>query len=207
MPLYDVSLPLRDKMPLFPGDPAFKIEPFFQRVNGDPFNLAVLSLGTHSGTHVDPPSHYFDGGATVDQIPLEVLVGPGVVVDMRGRTEIDLSSLKEASLYDRTRVLFKTDNGPKLRGQFFHEDYVHLTEDAAQYLVARSVMLVGIDYLSIERYGNWGAPVHRALLAANVLVVEAVDLLDVPPGPCEIYCLPLRIEGGDGAPARVLIQT
>lgn len=207
MPLYDATLPIREGMVTFPGDPPFKIEPFFQRQKGDPFDLALMSMGTHLGTHVDPPAHYLDGGATVDLIPLETLIGPGVILDMTGRSRIDRAALERSALGAHVRVLFKTDNGPRLLESSFREDYVHLTEDGAMYLVECGVHLVGIDYLSIERYKNPGAPVHRTLLSAGALVVEGVHLLHVPVGPCEIYCLPLRILGADGAPARVLIGT
>jgi arylformamidase len=206
MPLYDATLPLREGMVTFPGDPPFRMEPFFERSKGDPFDLARLSMGTHIGTHVDPPAHYLDGGATVDRIPLDTLVGPGVVLDMRGKPWVDRKALENSPLDDHPRVLLKTDNGPWLLEGDFREDYVHLTEDGASLLVERGVKLVGIDYLSIERYMSPGAPVHRALLGAGVLVVEGVHLVEVPPGPCEVFCLPLRIAGGDGAPARMLVR-
>lgn len=206
MTLYDASLSLREGMLTFPGDPQFAIRPFFQQEKGDPFNLAVMTLATHLGTHVDPPAHYLEGGATVDRIPLDILVGPGVVLDMRGRQVIDRKALEPCNVAGRPRVLLKTDNGPRLLEKIFHTDYVHLTEDGAELLVERGVRLVGIDYLSIERYGNLGAPIHRALLTAGALIVECVNLVDVPSGPCEIFCLPLKIAEGDGAPARVLVR-
>jgi len=194
-------------MVIFPGDPPFRMEPLLQRSKGDPFDLAVMSMSTHLGTHVDPPAHYLDGGYTVDQIPVETLVGPGIVLDMTGRGAIDREALRSSDIGDHTRVLFKTDNAARLLGSSFSEEYVYLTEDGAQFLVDHKVCLVGIDHLSIERYMNPGAPVHRELLKAGVLIVEGVNLLEVPAGPCEIYCLPLRIVGADGAPARILIRT
>lgn len=207
MPLYDATLPLKANMISFPGDPVFKMTPFFKRETGDPFDLAVLELGTHSGTHVDPPSHYLDGGVTVDQLSLEHLVGPAVVLDLRGWPEIGPEALSASDFHGRPRVLFKTDNSLKLRNMTFDSSYVHLNEQGAQYLVEKGIQLVGTDYVSIERYGNQGAPVHRTLLRQGVVIVEAVDLLDIPAGPCELYCLPLKIAGGDGAPARVLVRT
>ena len=206
MKLYDASIPIRKGMVTFPGDPPFRMEPCFQREKGDPFDLALISMGTHLGTHVDPPAHYLEGGATVDEIPLNTLVGPGIVLDMRGVSQIDRHSLEDTPLGDHVRVLLKTDNGSLLLDPSFHEDYVHLTEDGASYLVEKGVSLVGIDYLSIERYQNPDAPVHRALLQAGVLIVEGVHLLEIPPGPYEIFCLPICIKGADGAPARVLLR-
>jgi arylformamidase len=206
MPVYDATLVLREGMLIYPGDPAFRMESLLSRKKGDSCNLALMSIGTHLGTHVDAPAHYVDGGATVDQIPLEALMGHGIVLDMRGKTAIDRKALEGSDLKDQTRLLFKTGNGPKLLLPEFCEEYVHVTEDAAQFLVERGVRLVGIDYLSIERYGNPGNPVHRTLLKAGILVVEGVYLEEIPPGPCEIYCLPLRIHGADGSPARIIIK-
>jgi arylformamidase len=207
MPLYDATLTIQEGMLTFPGDPQFKIEPVFRIQSGDRFNLALMSIGTHLGTHVDPPAHYLEGGTTVDQIPLSVLVGPGIVLDMRGVKKIGRQELQKSLVGDHPRVLFKTDNGPRLRGPAFTEDYVYLTDDGAEFLLERSIVLVGIDYLSIEKYNSPGATVHTILLNSGVLVVEGLDLLNVPAGPCKMYCLPLPIRGGDGAPARVLIDT
>lgn len=207
MPFFDATVPLKANMMSFPGDPAVKIEGLFDRKHGDPFNLALLSLGTHSGTHIDAPSHYLDGGLTVDEIPPEILIGPGIVLDMRNKSRIDLVSLKDVDLSSNERVLFKTDNSPWLNESSFRDDFVYLTEDAARHLVSKGIRLVGIDYLSIERYGNVGAPVHRILLEAQVVIVEGIDLSEVPPGPCDIFCLPLRVELGDGAPARLFVRT
>lgn len=206
MTLHDATLPIREAMLIFPGDPPFRMEPVCSRKKGDPFDLALISMGTHLGTHVDPPAHYLDGGATVDQLPPEAMIGPGIVLDMRGRARIDREALERSDLKHHIRVLFKTDNSPRLLMREFLEDYVHITEDAAQLLVERRVKLVGIDYLSIERYQNPGAPVHRTLLKAGILIVEGANLNEIPAGPCEIYCLPLKIVGADGAPARVIIR-
>ena len=110
----------------FPGDPPFKIESFFSRARGDPFDLALMSLGTHLGTHVDPPAHYLDGGATVDQVPVEIMIGPGIVLDMTGRSRIDRQALEESALRDHVRVLFKTNNSKLLWAEEFREDYAYL---------------------------------------------------------------------------------
>ncbi|RLB34289.1 MAG: cyclase family protein, partial [Deltaproteobacteria bacterium] len=171
MTLYDATLPMREGMITFPGDPPFRIETFFETRKGDPFNLALLHMGTHLGTHVDPPAHYLEGGATVDQVPLDVLVGPGVFLDLRGQSSINRKTLENAPIGDARRVLFRTDNETLLGAPRFREDFTALTEDGARYLVKRGVRLVGIDYLSIEQYMNPGAPVHRTLLGAGVLVV------------------------------------
>jgi arylformamidase len=193
-------------MVIFPGDPPFKKEPVSQIQTGDDFNLTRITMGTHLGTHVDPPAHYLETGATVDQLPLETLVGPGVVADLRGCSQIDRRALEQASIADYNRVLMKTNNGPLLLESPFQQDYDHLTEDGARYLVESKVRLVGIDYLSIENHANPGSPVHHILLEAGVLVVEGVHLLDIPPGEYEVFCLPLKIKGADGAPARIILR-
>ncbi len=207
MPLYDATLVIHEGMLTFPGDPPFSIETVFDCRKGDPFNLALMKVGTHLGTHVDPPAHYVEGGATVDEIPLEVMVGPGVILDMQGRQSVDRQALEESWIGDYPRILLKTDNSPKLLESGFRTDYVSLTEDGARFLVTKGVKLVGIDYLSIEKYMHPGAPVHHILISAGILIVEGLSLSDAPPGPCRIYCLPMKIKGGDGAPARVLIET
>ncbi|MBI5569940.1 MAG: cyclase family protein [Desulfomonile tiedjei] len=207
MPLYDITLPLRVGMLTYPGDPPFTMEQVAYLSRGDRFNLSRITLATHTGTHCDPPLHYLDGRAAIDEIPLEVLVGPGTILDMRGRPKIDRAALESSDLEEHTRVFFKTDNGPKLLAGIYSSDYVALTEDAAVYLVDRGIQLVGIDYLAIEAFANPLAPVHRTLLGAGALIVEGLVLVDVPAGPCKIYCLPLKIAGGDGAPARVLVET
>jgi len=206
MKLYDATLAIHEKMVIFPGDPPFKKEPVSQTQTGDDVNLTRITMGTHLGTHVDPPAHFIENGATVDQLSLETLVGPGVVADLRGCSQIDRRALEKASIADTKRVLMKTDNGPLLLEPPFHQDYVHLTEDGARYLVECKVCLVGIDYLSIEHHENPGSPVHHLLLEAGVLVVEGVHLLEIPPGEYEVLCLPLKIKGADGAPARVLLR-
>ena len=204
--LYDATLSIHEKMGVFPGDPPFEKKPVSRIRNGDDYNLTRIHMNTHLGTHVDPPAHFIENGATVDQIALEILVGPGLVADLRGCSRINAESLEKAGITDDKRVLLKTDNGPRLRDSAFHPGYSHLTPDGARLLIERQVCLVGIDGLSIEHNENPGSPVHHMLLEAGVLVVEAVDLLDVPPGKYEIFCLPLKIKGADGAPARVILR-
>lgn len=206
MKLYDATLSIHEKMVVFPGDPPFKTEPVSRIQKGDDFNLTRISMGTHLGTHVDPPAHFIEKGATADQVSLETLVGPGVVADLKGCSQIDRCALEKASIVDTTRVLLKTDNGPRLLESSFHQAGVYLTEDGARYLVENRVRLVGIDSLSIENPGNPGSPVHHLLLEAGILVVEGVHLLEIPPGEYEIFCLPLKIKGADGAPARIILR-
>ena len=206
MKLYDATLAVHEKMVVFPGDPPFKTEPVSRIETGEDYNLTRFSMGTHLGTHVDPPAHFIDNGATVDQVALETLVGPGVVADLRGCPQIDRRALEKAAIAGYKRVLLKTDNGPRLLEAPLHPDTVHLAEDGARYLVENRIRLVGIDALSIEHPENPGSPVHHLLLEAGVLVVEGVHLLEIAPGGYEIFCLPLKIKGADGAPARVILR-
>lgn len=206
MKFYDATLPMHHEMVTFPGDPRFDITPLSRRSKGDDFNLSLISMGTHAGTHVDSPKHYLQGGAAVDEIPLDVLVGPGIVLDMRGMAWIDDKALATAPLGRHRRVLLKTDSGPLLSSGRFHENFVYLTQSGARYLIDKGVMLIGIDSLSIECSTNTGGQVHRMLLESGTVIVEGALLLEVPPGAYEIICLPLRIKCGDGAPARLLLR-
>ncbi|AFM26470.1 cyclase family protein [Desulfomonile tiedjei] len=206
MPLYDATLALHEKMAIFPGDPPFKMTPLFQTTMGDKFNLSTITMGTHTGTHVDPPAHYLNWGYTVDEIPLETLIGPGKILDLTGHPELNRDVLHSCDLKGVARVFFKTDNSRKLLEPDFHENYVSLTKDGASYLSESGIRMVGTDYFSIETYHSSAAEVHHILLQAGILVVESLNLGHIPAGPCTIYCLPLKILGADGAPARVLIE-
>ena len=204
--IYDVTVPLSEDVPTFPGDPRFRME-FSHRISeGEPYNVATLALGTHAGTHVDAPYHFLADGATVDQLPLELLIGRARVVDMMALDRIERTDLERADLRDDIRVLFKTRMSGQLRQPAFQEDFVHLTPDAASYLAKVGIKLVGIDYLSIEKFGSKDYAAHHALLSAGVVIIEGLDLSEVEPGEYDLSCLPLRIAGADGAPARVVLK-
>jgi arylformamidase len=203
--IIDISRPIGPDTPVWPGDPPVVVEPVARLEAGDPADVSRLALGTHTGTHVDPPAHFIPGGATVDVLALDVLVGPAIVADVNAAGPVDRAALESLSLPDgTTRLLLKTgaDSGA-------------LTADGAQWLVDRGVSLVGADTLSIEPEslcpGVRGCPpeeqypVHRTLLGAGVVIVEGLDLRAVTPGPYQLVCLPLRIAGGDGAPARAVL--
>lgn len=202
----DVSMPLFAGMPAFPGDPAFSYERTHDLARGDAYNVSRLVLGSHAGTHVDPPIHFVRDGATIDQIDLRVLRGPAVVAHVEDSVrEIGVDEVDR--LPPRTRrVLFRTANSARWdRGLTFFDDYVALSPTAADALIQRRVRLVGIDSLSVERDPTGKFPVHHRLLGAGVLILEGLLLGAVPPGACRVECLPLRLRGGDGGPARVLV--
>jgi arylformamidase len=203
--IHDVTVPLAPGMAAYPGDPPFAIESV-QALGESPYALSRLSLSTHAGTHVDAPAHFVPGGATVDQLPLEMLLGKARVVEVLARERIDREDLETLDLRDDLRVLLKTRMSGQLHRSGYHEDHVYLSHDAAVYLVQAGIKLVGFDYLSIDRLGSTEFPAHHALLGRGVIVVEGLDLSEVEPGEYEMACLPLRVAGGDGAPARVVLR-
>lgn len=206
MVFYDATLPMRNGMVTFPGDPPFQITPVHQRSKGDAFELSLLSMGTHAGTHIDSPKHFLEHGIAVDQVSLKSLIGPGIVLDLRGRARIDRDALEGSPIGDHRRVLFRTDSGRFLAEGVFREDHVYLDESGARFLIEKGILLVGIDFLSIEAHAAQDGPVHRMLLGAGIVILEGACLHEVPPGPYEILCLPLRIENADGGPARVVLR-
>lgn len=208
--LVDVSVPIAADLPTWPGDPVTTVEPAKRIAWGDASNVSLLSFGNHTGTHVDPPSHFLDGAASIDRLEPDLFVGPAWVVhlpDVRG--EISSNELERAEVPEGTeRLLVKTANSGTLRrGARVLSEFACLGLDAARWVVGRGIRLVGVDYLSVERAdAPKEHPVHRTLLSAGVVIVEGLDLSAAPPGPCELLCLPLLIADGDGAPARVFIR-
>ena len=191
MQIIDVSVPVWPGMITYPGDPKVRLERVSSIADGDVANLSRLDLGVHSGTHVDAPLHFIEGAPGVEALPLDVLVGPCVVVD----------GLEPAAVpRGAERVLFKTPNSRLWEREEFSEDFVKLDGQAARALVERGVRLVGIDYLSIG-----DEEVHHVLLDAGVVPVEGLDLRGVEPGPYRLVCAPLKLVDSDGAPARVLL--
>ena len=204
--IHDISVPLTPGLPVYPGDPPLAIE-VVQRAGEAPYGLARLQLTTHCGTHVDAPLHFVAGGVAVDALPLEILIGKARVVEIQARERVERADLEALDLRDDLRVLLKTRMSGQLLKSGYQEDHVYLTGDAAHYLAQVGLKLVGFDYLSIDRFGDASYPAHHALLGAGVVVVEGLDLSDVPPGEYDMTCLPLRVSGGDGAPARVALRS
>ena len=209
MPIYDITVPIRSGMPIYEGDPPVKIEAASSLASGDSANVSFLHLGAHTGTHVDAPAHFIESAAKIDSLPLDVLIGSARLVHVaEDRTEIDSEFLSSCDLENVERIIFRTRNSGFWESGF-RKDFTHLLPEAAEMLVNRGVKLVGIDYLSIEKFHSGHHRTHIALLSRGVVIVEGLDLSDVPAGDYELICLPLKIaEGaGDGAPARVVLRT
>jgi arylformamidase len=207
MKIHDITVALSADLPVYPGDPGIEIRPLMSMTAGDVCCVSQLSFGTHTGTHVDPPAHFVAGGATLDELPLDVLIGWARVVDVGDAPVIDAATLDRANLDGATRVLFKTRNSRFWPASgTFHEDFVYIEPEAAQVLVARGVRLVGIDYLSVEQFNFTSPDTHYALLRHNVIIIEGLNLSAVMPGDYELICLPLKLKDGDGGPARVVLR-
>lgn len=203
----DVSVPIRAGMPVYEGDPVVQLRRHTSLAEGGICNLTTASLGLHSGTHVDAPNHFIDGAAGVDAWTPGQLIGPAWVADARGVDgHITAEALQSLAVPEGTRrVLFQTRNGPLWEHNRAAREFVALTPDAAAALVARGVVLAGIDYLSIAPFVD-PAPTHEVLLGAGVVVLEGLDLRNAPAGACELVCLPILVPGADGAPARAVIR-
>ena len=211
MTIYDISLTISPTLPIWPGDPVLKIEKFESMDKGAHNNVSRISAGVHLGTHVDAPYHFINDGRTVEQLSLDVLTGPCYVVQLPDGVEAVTAEVLERTEInsEMKRVLFGTRNSHLwARGEAeFQTDFVAITEDGAEWLVERGVQLVGMDYLSVAPYGD-SVPTHTVLLEAGVVVVEGLNLSNVMRGFYDLYCLPLKIAGCDGAPARaILIQS
>jgi arylformamidase len=205
--LVDVSVLLAPGLATYPGNPPFEMTPVKRIAAGDSSNNSRLVMGTHTGTHVDAPLHFFDGRPGADALALELLIGRARVIDLPHRGGITEKHLADAGLREDLRVLLRTPNSALWNSsEGFHSDYTYISEGGARFLVDQGVKVVGVDYLSVEQYKKAGAPAHRALLGAGVIVIEGLNLSDAEAGQYEMYCLPLRVASGDGAPARVVLK-
>jgi arylformamidase len=204
--VFDISVPVRNGGPVYPGNPPIQIEPYSELSKGKSSNLSSISIGSHTGTHVDAPHHFFDGAPRVDELPLDVLIGPARVFEFGKDVMSVTAAMLEAQKLDGvTRVLIHTRNSSFVNDPGFHPDFTFVAPDAAEYLVARGVKLVGVDYYSVEQFRSGHHRTHRTLLSNNVVIVEGLDFSRVPAGDYNLYCLPLLLAGLDGAPARAVL--
>jgi arylformamidase len=205
--LIDISVPLSPTLPRYPGDPPVRLAPVRTPVEDAPFKLTRLAFGSHTGSHLDAPSHLLPGGASSAEIPLALLIGPCRVLDLgRHSGTIGAGVLADLPCRGATRLLLRTTNSGLWKCPGFSQDYVALAPDGAAWLVANGVRLVGIDYLSIEPFTGSG-DVHRILLEQGVVILEGLDLGHVAAGDYELICLPLKLPDCDGAPCRAVLRT
>jgi arylformamidase len=206
MRIYDVSVGISPQLPVWPGDPPVELERVRAIASGANANVSRLGCGVHTGTHVDAPLHFIDGAAGVESLPLRLLTGRAYVVHLPAAKVIDEATLEKAGLPPRTRrILFRTRNSEIwAREKSFQKDFVAVDASGARWLVKRGVQLVGVDYLSVAPFGH-SKETHRALLEAGVVVIEGLDLSRVTQGRYSLYCLPLKLMGSDGAPARAIL--
>ncbi|MBU8896958.1 cyclase family protein [Corallococcus sp. M34] len=202
----DISVPLRDGMLHWPDNPEVKVTRTLSLSRGDDANVSKISLGVHTGTHVDAPVHFIPGAAGVDSLPLTSTVGVARVLEILDPRAIRVEELRRHDIQAGERILFRTANSSRdwPRAEF-QPDFVYLSLEGARYLAGLRVRTVGIDYLSIGS-AEEGEPTHRALLDAGVCIIEGLVLSHVSAGTYDLVCLPLRLEGGDGAPARAILR-
>ncbi len=205
--IYDISLPISESLAVWPGDSPAKITQSSHLARGDRNTVSRLDFGAHIGTHVDAPAHFILNGSGIDTIDLDALVGPVVIVDAQDVELLTSATLESLSIPgDCERILFRTQNSKLWNEGYstFNREFVAISEDGAKWLVSHGFRLVGIDYLSVAPFNNTG-PTHRELLSAGIVVVEGLDLRQIVPGRYQLVCLPLKIVGIDGAPARVIL--
>ncbi|RLD92427.1 MAG: cyclase family protein [Bacteroidetes bacterium] len=208
MKLYDISLTIAEDLPVWPGDPKIELKKISQIDDGEEANVTHLSACVHIGTHVDAPDHFLGNGETVENLSLDLLVGPALVVEVPVEGQITARDLQSITIPEGTkRLLIKTANSQIWAEGLkeFKEDFIAIEADAAEYLVNQGVEVVGVDYLSVAPFAD-PAPTHQILLKAGTLIIEGLNLSELVPGEYTLYCLPLKIKGSDGAPARVLLQ-
>ena len=207
--IYDISVALRTGGLVYPGNPAISITPQQAISQGAGANVSRVDFGSHTGTHVDAPKHFFDDGAGVDALSLDVLMGPCRLLAFSAAVmSIGETELRAFDLTGVSRVLLKTRNSSWLASGSteFHPDYTYVAPDGAEYLASIGVKLVGVDYLSVEQFHSGHHRTHRTLLGAGIVIVEGLLLSEPPAGSYELCCLPIKFAGLDGAPARAVLR-
>jgi arylformamidase len=204
--IYDLSVPVESGGLVYPGNPEIHIALASAIAEGASSNVSRIDFGSHTGTHVDAPRHFFDDGAGADTLPLDVLMGPALLIAVEpDLMAVTTEQLRGYDLTHVTRLLIRTRNSGFIRERDFHQNFTYLAPDGAAYLVEQGVKLVGVDYLSVEQFHSGHHRTHRTLLGQGVVIIEGLDLSEPPPGVYELRCLPLRLTGLDGAPARAVL--
>lgn len=208
MKIYDISVPIHPQLPVWPGDPQVVLERYRRLSKGDSSNDSRLACSVHCGTHVDAPAHFIENGATVEQLPLDILVGPATVIEFPEIDMITPDLLETLRLDSQTeRLLLKTKNSDLWSDpdHEFNPNFVALSAESARWVVNSRIKLIGIDYLSIQMFKETEPVTHRILLGAGVIILEGLNLQAVKPGTYQLICLPLKLAGRDGAPARAIL--
>ena len=203
----DISIPLHNGMVNWPGDAPFHRLETLKIANGDPCNLSQFCASAHIGTHMDAPRHFLAHGHGMESMPIDATIGPARVIAIQDPDLIRVKELERHHLGQGDRVLFKTRNSELLwKTNDFQEQFVHIPQDTAAYLADLKVRTIGVDYLSVGGYETDSAETHRALLGAGIWLIEGLNLGHVEPGEYELVCLPLKLSGSDGAPARAVLR-
>ena len=203
----DISVPLRDGMVHWPGDPEVEINRIHDMAQGEICNVSFLSMSAHTGTHMDAPLHFLRAGKSLDQLPIEATIGLARVIEIVDPESIKPEELRPFKIKQGERILFKTRNSKKSwKKAGFDEGFVYISREAARYLAERRVQTVGIDYLSVGGFKRDGVETHHALLGAGIWIIEGLNLSSVKPGRYELVCLPLKVLGIEGAPARAVLR-
>lgn len=208
MKIYDVSLPVAEHMVTWPGDPIVSLKQVKAISKGDNCNVTKMQMGIHTGTHIDAPYHFIESGGKVGSIPMESLIGACLVIEVDSAVAVSKKDLIKHNISGHTRILIKTKNSGlwKNNTRSFNADFIALGIDAAEYLAQMNVILIGIDYLSIESSYSNDNKVHKTLLGKNIIILEGLDLSEVKAGLYELICLPLKLQGCEGSPARVILR-
>lgn len=201
----DISVTLKSGMVHWPRDPAIQIKRVRNIDQGDHCNVSHISIGSHTGTHMDAPLHFLRKGKGLDQMPIDATIGPARVIEIKDKESIKAEELKSHGIRSGERILFKTINSRYWKSNAFRKDFVYIARDAARYLAQQKVRAVGIDYLSVGGFYKDSLETHQALLKAGIWIIEGLNLLKVKAGRYDLVCLPLRIFNSDGAPARAVI--
>ncbi len=205
MTIIDISVPLDSSTPVWPGSLGFRHNWIKRTDDGDNSNSSAFTCCMHAGTHVDAPLHFLSNGSPVDEMSLDALCGPAYVVDLRNASMIDEEALISSNIpHEANRILFMTKNSALWRERDFKVGFVALNEEGARWLVRKEARLIGIDYLSIGPYPD-GRTVHAAILSAGIAVIEGLNLSHAAEGWYDLYCLPLKIKGAEGAPCRAVL--
>lgn len=209
MKIVDISVPINRKLPVWPGDPPIVLERYRAISEGDASNDSRLACSVHSGTHVDAPGHFIENGSTVEHLPLDILIGPAFVADLQEADVISPDILEAIVLPPHTtRLLFKTKNSALWQDPHhqFNPNFVALNSEAARWVVQQGIRLVGVDYLSVQPLSDAEPLTHQILLEAGVIVVEGLNLQQVQAGSFDLICLPIKLAGSEGAPARAVLM-